>query len=79
MNSRLKRYAGVGAIVAGVLLTWEAAGEANTMLMVESIGLTFIGMCYALPIRDGIKHIIMELEKVKEKRQQPETENFFIR
>ena len=79
MNSRLKKYAGALAIIAGVLLTWEAASEANMMFMAESIGLTIIGVCYALPVRDAIKHLISEAEKVKDKQKQPETEMFLIR
>ena len=36
MNSKLKKYAGALAVIVGVLLTWEAASEANTMFMIES-------------------------------------------
>ena len=79
MNSRLKRYAGALAIIAGVLLTWEAASEANMMFMAESIGLTIIGVCYALPVRDAIKRLMGEAVKAKEKQKQPETELFLIR
>ena len=79
MNSRLKKYAGALAIIVGVLLTWEAASEANTMFMIESICLAVIGMCYVLPVRDVIKHLISEAEKAKEKQKQPETEMFLIR
>lgn len=79
MNSRLKRYAGALAIIAGVLLTWEAASEANMMFMAESIGLTFIGVCYVLPVRDAIKRLMGEAVKAKEKQKQPETELFLIR
>ncbi|WP_026529264.1 hypothetical protein [Butyrivibrio sp. VCD2006] len=73
MNKKLKRYAGVGAIFLGVLLTWEAAAEVNIMFMVESIGLTITGMCYALPVADAIKHLIVEAEKTKAKRKQSKT------
>ena len=76
MNSRLKKYAGVGAIIIGVLLTWEAAGEANTLYMVESIGLTITGMCYALPVKDAIKHLLAEAEKTKAKRKHSEAEMY---
>ncbi|WP_026498984.1 hypothetical protein [Butyrivibrio sp. WCD2001] len=79
MNSRLKKYAGVLAIIVGVLLAWEAASEANTMFMIESICLAVIGMCYVLPVRDVIKRLMGEAVKAKEKQKQPETELFLIR
>ncbi|SEL77248.1 hypothetical protein SAMN04487770_11733 [Butyrivibrio sp. ob235] len=79
MNSRLKKYAGALAIIVGVLLAWEAASEANTMFMIESICLAVIGMCYVLPVRDVIKRLMGEAVKAKEKQKQPETELFLIR
>ncbi|WP_022762043.1 hypothetical protein [Butyrivibrio sp. AD3002] len=79
MNSRLKKYAGVLAIIVGMLLAWEAASEANTMFMIESICLAVIGMCYVLPVRDVIKRLMGEAVKAKEKQKQPETELFLIR
>ncbi|SDB68063.1 hypothetical protein [Butyrivibrio sp. INlla16] len=79
MNSRLKKYAGFLAIIVGVLLAWEAASEANTMFMIESICLAVIGMCYVLPVKDVIKRLMGEAVKAKEKQKQPETELFLIR
>ena len=79
MNRRLKKLAGALAIIVGVLFTWEAATEANMMFMAESICLAVIGMCYVLPVREAIKHLISEVERVKEKQKHPETEWFPIR
>ncbi|WP_155831487.1 MULTISPECIES: hypothetical protein [unclassified Butyrivibrio] len=50
MNRRLKKYAGVLAVIVGVLFTWEAATEVNMMFMAESICLAVIGICYAFPM-----------------------------
>ncbi len=65
MNKKLKKFAGMGAMIIGVLLTWEAASEANMMLMCECICLTFIGMFYTFPITENIKRVMQENRKTK--------------
>ena len=64
MESRLKRYAGVGGMIIGSLLTMDAVQESNLMFMWETILITIAGACYAFPVKAVVKRFL-EAHKTK--------------